>query len=126
MATRKSQVIFLSVLVPVALVFWALTGLKTGVISRSNISSVARRKLSGNTSVAGSPLGPGGDRKDPRCTIAGISYNKTNPLTVIGKNAYVPGDSVCGGVITGINRERVMVKFRREEKVFMIGDTVAE
>jgi hypothetical protein len=56
----------------------------------------------------------------------GISYNKTNPLVVIENNAYVPGDSVCGGTIAGINREKVTVKFRKTEKSFMIGDRIAE
>jgi hypothetical protein len=126
MAMRKSQIIVLTVLVSAALVFFGMARLKPKAIPPRNISPAARQEVSGNIPGARAPVESREEKKDLRCTIVGISYNKTNPLVVIENNAYVPGDSVCGGTIARINRERVTVKFPRGEKIFVIGDKVID
>ncbi len=99
---------------------------RAGNASPRAVPAASRHEIPGRIPGGGVPPESSEEKKDSRCVIAGISFNKTNPLAVVENNAYVPGDPVCGGIITRINRERVTVKFPKVEKTFLIGERIAE
>jgi len=62
--------------------------------------------------------------KSKTIKVEGITYYKNNPLVIIGGNVYGLYDSVCGGEISSISSDKVIIQFKDKTKVYQINDVI--
>lgn len=56
--------------------------------------------------------------------IEGILYSQEKPTVIINREDYHLNDSVCGGKIINISRDKVTIQFQEKEEVYRVGDMI--
>jgi len=85
-----------------------------------NSSSVYKGKTQVNS------LGFPSQSKSRTIKVEGIMYYKNNPIVIIGGNVYGLNDSVCGGKISSISSDKVIIQFKDKTKVYQLNDVIEE
>jgi len=64
--------------------------------------------------------------KSKTIKVEWITYYKNNPLVIIGGSVYGLNDSVCGGKISSISSDKVIIQFKDKTKVYQLNDVIEE
>lgn len=58
--------------------------------------------------------------------VEGIMYSKEYSLVIIGGSVYGLNDIVCGGKISSISSDKVIIQFKDKTKVYQLNDVIEE